>query len=375
MEGFPEQKPLRILMTTDTVGGVWSYSIALCNALQSFQVHVYLVTTGAPVQPAQHEDVKRLKNVTVFETDFLLEWMASPWESIDASGEWLLQLEERLQPDLIHLNGYAYGSLGWKAPVVVVAHSDVWSWWLSVKGEWPPAGWNEYFERVRTGIQGADYLIAPSETMLNYVKEIYATATPGQVIYNGRESDTFYPAQKEPALFSMGRLWDEAKNIELLTKAAPLIHHPIRLAGEASFAGDSCTTEGRNITYLGKLPAQEVAAQLSAASVYVLPAKYEPFGLSVLEAALSGCALVLGNITSLKEIWNDCAVYVDTDDAVALADVINYLMENKEACLHYAQKAIERAATFTTTAMAENYIQVYRNMIKHKKQIAQQETI
>ncbi len=32
-----------------------------------------------------------------------------------------------------------------------------------------------------------------------------------------------------------------------------------------------------------------------------LPARYEPFGLSVLEAALSGCALVLGDIPSLRE--------------------------------------------------------------------------
>ena len=126
--------PLRMLMTTDTVGGVWSYSVELCTALQPFNVHFYLVTTGAPMQASQKNEVATLENVTVFETGFKLEWMENPWQNIDASGEWLLQLEEEVQPDVIHLNGYVYGALPWKAPVMVVAHSDVYSWFYAVKG-------------------------------------------------------------------------------------------------------------------------------------------------------------------------------------------------------------------------------------------------
>src|SRR4051812_3280173 len=166
MEGLHSYTPLRVLMTTDTVGGVWSYSVELCKALLPFGVHFYLVTTGAPMQAAQRKDVESLENVTVYETDFLLEWMENPWESIDASGSWLLQLEEELQPDLIHINGYVYGSLAWKAPVIVAAHSDVYSWFLAVKGTLPPPEWNEYYKRVREGLEGADILIAPSKTMM-----------------------------------------------------------------------------------------------------------------------------------------------------------------------------------------------------------------
>src|SRR3954454_23540400 len=162
MEELLRHTPLRVLMTTDTVGGVWSYSIELCKAMNSFNVHFYLITTGAPMQPAQRKEVESLENVTVYETDFLLEWMEHPWESIDASGIWLLQLEEELQPDLIHINGYVYGSLTWKAPVIVVAHSDVYSWFLSVKRTPPTPEWSEYYERVRAGLEGANLLIAPS---------------------------------------------------------------------------------------------------------------------------------------------------------------------------------------------------------------------
>jgi glycogen(starch) synthase len=375
MKELPEYKPLRILMTADTVGGVWSYSMELCKALLPFNIHFYLITGGAPMHLAQKKEAEALSNVTVYETGFLLEWMENAWQSIDDSGNWLLQLEEELQPDLIHINGYAYGSLAWKAPVIVVAHSDVYSWFLSVKDVYPPKEWNEYFRRVGEGLQHADYFIAPSKWLMRAVQEIYKITTSGKVIYNSRSADAFSSAVKKPYVFSMGRIWDEAKNIQLLVKAASQIHYSIKLAGDNHFENNSSITEGDNITYLGKLSAQQIAAQLSSASVYVLPAKYEPFGLSVLEAALSGCALVLGNIDSLKEIWNDSAVYVNTNDANALAETINELMENDALRNYYAQAAMRRAKKCSTAAMAESYLQVYYQLIKNEEALIQKEIV
>ena len=366
MKGAAEHTELRILMTTDTVGGVWTYAITLCKALEPFHVRVYLVTAGAPVQPAQKQEAECLEHVTLYETGFKLEWMEAPWDSIDAGAAWLLQLEEELQPDLIHLNGYVYGALPWKAPVLVVAHSDVFSWWHAVKGEAPPAAWQEYYQRVGKGLQKADYLVAPTHSMLESIQELYSVSTQALVIYNGRSLETFHPGKKKLFAFSMGRLWDEGKNIRLLMEAAPLFQNPMVIAGVNHFENHKHSTEGTNLTYLGKLSEPDVATQLSAASVYVLPAKYEPFGLSVLEAALSGCALVLGNIGSLKELWKDSAVYVDTDDARALAKTVNYLMQNEMVRQQYAQKALEQAKAYTTTAMAAAYLQLYQKLLAQK---------
>ncbi|TDH25252.1 glycosyltransferase [Segetibacter sp. 3557_3] len=364
MAGSVDHKPLRILMTADTVGGVWTYAIQLCSSLSDSNVHFHLVTTGAPMQASQKLEAESLANVTVYDAGFQLEWMEEPWESIAEGGKWLLQLEKDLQPDLIHLNCYAYGALAWQAPVIVVAHSDVYSWWHSVNNSAPPASWDKYYQNVRSGLMGANYLVAPSATMMKYIRELYGINKPGQVVYNGTSAESFFPdADKERHIFSMGRLWDQAKNIQLLVAAAPAIDYPIKLAGDASFAGNHGASSGTNITYMGRLSSAVIAKQLIAAAVYVLPAKYEPFGLSILEAALSGCALILGDISSLREIWNDSAFFVDTSDAGGLADTVNYLMVDEAVRIEYVQRSRRQAKQYTASVMGGKYFNLYQQLV------------
>ena len=143
----------KVMMVSDTVGGVWTYSMELCKALQEYNVQVHLITTGAKLQQWQWREAEKLNHVQVYESDFMLEWMHNPWDDIAQSGRWLLELEDELQPDVIHLNCYCYGSLPFRAPKVIVAHSDVYSWFKAVKNELPPAQWSEYYGRVRAGLQ------------------------------------------------------------------------------------------------------------------------------------------------------------------------------------------------------------------------------
>ena len=204
---------------------------------------------------------------------------------------------------------------------------------------------------------------------MNDVRKTYSATAPGKVIYNGGNSEMFHPAQKRPFICSIGKIGDEAKNIGLLLEAAGRVPFEVRLVGDTILNNGSSPAIGSNVKCLGRLSAKETARELSAASIYVLPAKYEPFGLSVLEAALSGCALVVGKISSMKEIWNDSAMYVDTSDAGKLANSINFLVENNEARFYYAQKALERAKRFTTSAMAFSYMQVYTTLSQRINQL------
>ena len=151
---------MRILMTADAVGGVWTYSVALIRALPDHEF--VLATLGPRPTGAQRAAVGELSNVTLAESDWKLEWMEGGHGDIVGSGNWLLQLEAEWRPDVVHLNGFAHGALPFAAPVLVVAHSCVCSWWRAVKQAEAPGEWNPYRQAVARGLNGAAMVVALS---------------------------------------------------------------------------------------------------------------------------------------------------------------------------------------------------------------------
>lgn len=353
-------------MTADTVGGVWTYSVELARALASCGVEVALATMGGPPTELQRERVARIPRLKLFESTFRLEWMDDPWDDVERAGRWLLGLAERVEPDVVHLNGYAHGDLSWERPVLVVGHSCVCSWWQAVHGAAPPADpWARYAERVRAGLAAADRVVAPTAAMLAALEEHYGPLPPSRVIANGRDPGAFPPRPKEPFVLSAGRLWDPAKNLAALEGAAPEVPWPIYVAGEAQRpdgAGGGGEATPRHTHPLGRLSGRVLAAWLGRASIYALPARYEPFGLSVLEAAMAGCCLVLGDVPSLREVWGEAATWVDPGDPAALARELTRLAEDDAARAAGAAAARRRAAGLTVARMAEQYLDLYREL-------------
>ncbi len=358
------QLPRRILMTADTIGGVWTYALDLSRGLLSQGVEVVLATMGAPVQPRQREAVEKLgPGIQLCESRFKLEWMEDPWSDVAAAGEWLLALEREHCPDIIHLNSYVHAALPWKAPTVVVAHSCVFSWWQAVKNECPPPAWMPYQDAVRAGLQQADLVLAPSRSMLAQVARHYGMPANARVIYNGRDDcGGAFSVEKEPFILSVGRLWDEAKNASGLASIAPRLSWPVRVAGDIRHPqrGDVFLPK---VELLGYRSAAELQEHYRRAAIYALPARYEPFGLSVLEAALAGCALVLGDIASLREIWGSTALFVPPDDPEALYEAITDLIVNPALREEMAGAARRRAQTFTLNRMTSAYLDAYGDLL------------
>src|SRR3546814_5000298 len=90
-----------------------------------------------------------------------------------------------------------------------------------------------------------------------------------------------------PVILSAGRLWDAAKNVRTLNKVAPRLPWPIAVAGDPRGPDGLICDGAENLQYLGTLNDSDMAGWLGRATVFALPARYEPFGLAVLEAALS----------------------------------------------------------------------------------------
>jgi len=105
------------------------------------------------------------------------------------------------------------------------------------------------------------------------------------------------------------------------------------------------------------------AVRLGRAAIFAAPARYEPFGLGILEAAASGCALALGDIPSLRENWEGAALFVAPDDRAAWRSALRHLIEDDGDRALWAFSAQQRARGFSREAMAVGYAALYREMV------------
>jgi len=345
---------MKVLMTADAVGGVWTYVVELAKAFLPLGIEVVVAVKGGQRLSADQRAAARLANVRLFESAFKLEWQDDPWDDLVRSAQWLLGLEAQLNPDVIHLNDFCHGDLPFRAPVVVVGHSCRVSWWEAVKRTELPPEWHRYRNAVRAGIRGADAVVAPSATMLEALERHYGPLPFARVIYNGRALEGPEPSgPRKQLVLAAGRIWDEAKNVTQLSKIASRIPWPVAVAGE---------TRGLalpGVKKLGPLKPEELAVWLKRAAIYALPVRYEPFGLSILEAALAGCALVVGDIPSQRELWCGAAELVPPDDPEALAQALQRLTRDGPLRTAMAAAARRRASRYAPDRMAAGYASLY----------------
>ena len=364
-EAVIAKRDLKILMTTDAVGGVWQYSVDLIAGLAETGTQVLLASLGPRPSATQKQQLQALPGVTLVESDYALEWMFDPWHDVDASGEWLLRLQSDFKADVVHLNGYSHAALGWRTPALVVAHSCVFSWWRAVRGCAPAAEWAEYKRRVAAGLNAASAVVAPSAYMARALKNEYGfSAERVPVIHNFTRAQPYNGAIKQPFCLAAGRLWDAAKNLELLDKVAPHLKWPVHVAGESS-------APSHNILLLGNLPHADFVERLHRAGIFLHPALYEPFGLCVLEAARSGCCLVLSDIPSLRELWDGAAIFIDPRDPDAWVSQTNRLALDSQARNELAGRALSHSRKYCVASQLAHYSELYRSLSGSKESVGE----
>jgi glycosyltransferase involved in cell wall biosynthesis len=348
---------MRLLMTADTAGGVWVHALSLCAALEGAGASVRLVALGTP-SAEQRNAARRLGNVELVVRPVPLEWMTEPWDELDALEPELLELAASC--DLVHLNHLAHGHLAWGRPVLCVVHSCVLSWFEAVRGCAAPATWDSYRRRVARSLQAADRVVAPSAWMLARAEHFYGPLPGPSVIANGSAAPMADPAAARRGILAAGRVWDEAKNLAALQRMAEHLSAPLEIigprrspaAGAAGAAADP-----------GCLPQQALWARMRQTSLFAAPALYEPFGLGVLEAARSGCALVLADIPTMREIWENAALFVDPHRPDRWERALEDLLHRPEERLRLARAAQRHGARYTLARMVRAYLALYRRAV------------
>lgn len=352
----------RLLMTADAVGGVWQYALDLAGALAPLGIETVLAVLGPAPDARQRTAAEASEGLTLIETGLPLDWLAADEAAVGATAEAIARLAERERVDVVQLNQPALAAWPMPRPTIAVVHSCVATWWAAA-GEGPlPDSLAWQTALVGAGLARAAAIVCPSRAFAAQVAETYALRTLPQVVRNGRRSRPAVTTPPVAAAFTAGRLWDEGKNVATLDRAAARLRWPIEAAGAlAGPTGDTIRLVHAHA--LGLLDDDGVARCLAARPVFASAAHYEPFGLAVLEAAQAGCALVLSDIPTFRELWGGVATFVAANDHRGFADAIGALIADEPTRLARGDEARRRAARFTPAAMAGGMAALYREML------------
>jgi glycosyltransferase involved in cell wall biosynthesis len=357
---------MRILMTTDTVGGVWTFTQELATGLLGIGCAVCLVNIGEPASRGRQEWCDETSHEWghnfLYETvNAPLEWMQNNEGAYRDGAPRLLQLAKEFGAELLHTNQFCFGALPIDIPRIVTAHSDVFSWADACRnGAIEKSDWlSRYSALVSKGMRDADAIVAPTQWMAASLSGHFPLSRKPDVIPNGRTLMRARDGSRKLQAITAGRLWDEAKNIAMLAEVASPF--PLFVAGDTQHGPASMTAPSGNMTLLGPLNAEDLLALFGESAVYICTSKYEPFGLAPLEAALCGCAVLAYDIPSLREVWDSGAVYFD--DAPSLTALLHELHDTPHRLKVARQASMSRAGIFTAERMSDAYYHLFRRAL------------
>lgn len=114
------------------------------------------------------------------------------------------------------------------------------------------------------------------------------------------------------------------------------------------------------IHFPGYIADEDLPALYSLAEFFLLPSRYEGFGLPVLEAMACGAPVITSNVASLPEAAGDAAVLIDPTQPEMLAAAMAHLAANRARRDALQALGYRQAALFTWEKSARATVQVYR---------------
>lgn len=293
-----------------------------------------------------------------------------------------------IAPDIIHAHSnkaalltelsVKRGSL--KTPIVFSVHNfPSYIATGGVKGFFAAVG-------LRRVLQGADSIIAVSESLKDYLVEVEHTAPDKvAVVHNGVDAAAIAAGvraadgnalraslglgSRDPVVGTISRLIP-SKGIDVLIACLPdLVHKfpglkavivgsgPLEMNLKAAVAARGLAG---SVIFTGRV--DDTAPYYSVFDVFALPTKSEAFGISVLEAMAGGVPVVASRIGGVGEIVQnrETGLLVPAGDATALAAGIRTLLsDNRGARKMAAQARSTVAERFSVGKMVRETEEVY----------------
>lgn len=358
---MPKLKPpRRILLTIDSVGGVWRYGLNLARGLADLGIESVFAGFGPPPDREQREEAEALGDLHW--CGLPLDWQVCRADELERVPETVAELATATKAEIVQVNAPTQAAgLAVDVPVVAVSHSCVTSWFRAVRGAGLPVDWEWQGSLNQAGLSRADAIVAPSRSHADLLSRCYRQSGAIEVVPNACRSWAAPARRRQPFAYAAARWWDEGKNASCLDAAAALAEWPVIAVG-ANVGPQGQRFDFRNVEHRGAISHPEVRHLAARASVFVSPSIYEPFGLAALEAAWAGAALVVADIPTYRELWDGAALFADPADPEDFAAALDALARAPDRCHAYAARAGIRCAQWTVQRQAAAMANLYARL-------------
>jgi glycosyltransferase involved in cell wall biosynthesis len=302
---------------------------------------------------------------------------ANPFVRLGAELSWLLR---RDRPDLVHVQYTA--PLACPVPVVVSVHDVSYL-------EHP-----EYFTAARAfqlrltverTVRRAVKVITPSDFSRRAIENAYDLDDEKVAVVPIAVSSHFRPVHPQqasarvrerfgvhgPFVLCVGDLQPRKNQIGLIEAFRDLLHavphlpHSLVLCGKDTWYGDRVRDAAEHsgcrerIHFTGFVNDDELVDLYNAADLFVFPSFYEGFGLPILEAMASGCAVACSNTAAMPEVANATALMFDPHRRDQIVRAMKDLLLDAELRSRMERLGLQRAAHFTWHNTARKTLDIY----------------
>lgn len=184
-------------------------------------------------------------------------------------------------------------------------------------------------------LETANFILPNSHSESERLKKSYTPNVRSVIVTNGinPEKFPFDPAIKKEdnLIICVGRI-ENRKNQLNLIKALNNTKYNLVLIGGPSANQlkyyDQCkAAAASNVTFLNKIPHEELVSYYQRAKVHVLASWFETTGLSSLEAAIMRCNIVITDKGDTREYFGDDAFYCEPEDPESIRKAVEQASE------------------------------------------------
>ena len=245
---------------------------------------------------------------------------------------------------------------------------------------------------INQAVGKAKAIITPSQSVKNEIVQKFGIDSPKVIVtYEAAEEEYFKESQKSkvksqrllekykinsPFIIYVGNAYPH-KNLENLLKAFKILTRnqeletrnlklilvcPRDVFWKRLQEGIKEEDVEDQVALTGYIPARDLASTFRQAKAYVFPSFAEGFGIPGLNAMAAGLPVVCSNIPTLKEVYDNAALYFDPNDPQDIAEKINQIVSDSKIRSGLIDSGLQQVKKYSWHQMVQETLDVYKTV-------------